>query len=67
MLEKIRSYCLQKMYVKESFPFDENTLVFKFDHENIELFRHKKDSVKYHLGEVYHGKSYIFDVNGPFI
>lgn len=28
-IEGIRSYCLQKNGVEESFPFDENTLVFK--------------------------------------
>ncbi len=28
-IEQFRSYCLSKKYVTESFPFDEETLVFK--------------------------------------
>lgn len=28
-IEKVRSYCLKKEYVTESFPFNEETLVFK--------------------------------------
>lgn len=28
-IEQIRTYCLSKKIVTESFPFDENTLVFK--------------------------------------
>ena len=45
MLEKIRSYCLQKMYVKESFPFDENTLVFKLHNKIFTLIRLEKDPI----------------------
>jgi predicted DNA-binding protein (MmcQ/YjbR family) len=32
-LETFRDYCLQKDHVDESFPFDENTLVFKFNNK----------------------------------
>lgn len=28
-IEELRMYCLEKPHVSESFPFDENTLVFK--------------------------------------
>ena len=45
MLEKIRSYCLQKMYVNESLPFDENTLVFKLHNKIFTLIRLEKDPI----------------------
>lgn len=32
-IEVFRRYCLQKKYVKESFPFDESTLVFKLNNK----------------------------------
>jgi predicted DNA-binding protein (MmcQ/YjbR family) len=32
-IESFREYCLEKTHVNESFPFDENTLVFKLNNK----------------------------------
>ena len=43
MLEEIREYCLQKKNVKESLPFDKNTLAFKLNNKIFALIRLEKD------------------------
>lgn len=38
MIEKLRTHCLSKKFVSESFPFNENTLVFKVHGKIFALF-----------------------------
>ena len=42
-IEEIREYCLKKKAVKESFPFDETTLVFKVKGKMFALTSLEKD------------------------
>lgn len=49
MIEELRTYCLSKNNVKESFPFDENTLVFKVHNKIFALFSLEKDPLRINL------------------
>ena len=49
MIEELRTYCLSKNNVKESFPFDENTLVFKVYNKIFALFSLEKDPLRINL------------------
>ena len=46
MIEELRSYCLKKNHVSESFPFDENTLVFKVHGKMFVLFSLEQDPLR---------------------
>lgn len=46
MIEELRSYCLKKNHVSESFPFDENTLVFKVHGKMFALFSLEQDPLR---------------------
>lgn len=43
-VEEIREYCISKPYVSESFPFDEDTLVFKVHNKMFALIGLEKGS-----------------------
>ena len=43
-VETLRNYCLSKPHVEESFPFDENTLVFKIGGKLFALISLKNNS-----------------------
>lgn len=47
--EGIRSYCLQKNSVEESFPFDSNTLVFKVGGKIFMLLSLVSDPIQFNL------------------
>ena len=49
MLEEIRAYCLNKPFVKESFAFDETTLVFKVHNKMFALFSLGKNPLRINL------------------
>ena len=46
MIEELRTYCLSKKKVSESFPFDESTLVFKVHNKIFALFLLEKDPLR---------------------
>lgn len=49
MIEQIRSYCLSKNKVSESFPFDDTTLVFKVHNKMFALLSLAKDPLQMNL------------------
>lgn len=49
MIEQIRSYCLSKNKVSESFPFDDTTLVFKVHNKMFALLLLEKDPLQMNL------------------
>lgn len=49
MIEELREHCLSKPFVNESFPFDENTLVFKIHNKMFALFSLEKDPLRINL------------------
>ena len=49
MIEQIRSYCLSKNKVSESFPFDDTTLVFKVHNKMFALLSLDKDPLQMNL------------------
>jgi predicted DNA-binding protein (MmcQ/YjbR family) len=49
MIEELRTYCLSKKKVSESFPFDESTLVFKVHNKIFALFLLEKDPLRINL------------------
>ncbi|MGC6470733.1 MAG: MmcQ/YjbR family DNA-binding protein [Flavobacteriales bacterium] len=46
MIEELRQFCLNKTFVTESFPFDENTLVFKVHGKMFALFSLEKEPLR---------------------
>tara|TARA_B110000977_G_scaffold165730_1_gene213146 strand:- start:410 stop:766 length:357 start_codon:yes stop_codon:yes gene_type:complete len=48
-VENLRTYCLSKLAVVESFPFDENTLVFKVAGKIFALFSLEKQPLQINL------------------
>ena len=46
MIEELRQFCLKKTFVTESFPFDENTLVFKVHGKMFALFSLEKEPLR---------------------
>lgn len=48
-IEGIRSYCLQKNGVEESFPFDEDTLVFKVGGKIFLLLSLNSDPIQFNV------------------
>ena len=49
MIEQIRSYCLSKNKVSESFPFDDTTLVFKVHNKMFAILSLDKDPLQMNL------------------
>lgn len=49
MIEELRLFCLNKAFVTESFPFDENTLVFKVHNKIFAMFSLEKDPLRINL------------------
>ena len=46
MIEELRQFCLNKTFVTESLPFDENTLVFKVHGKMFALFSLEKEPLR---------------------
>lgn len=49
MLDELRTYCLSKPFVSESFPFDDSTLVFKLHHKIFALISLEQEPLRMNL------------------
>lgn len=49
MLDELRTYCLSKPFVSESFPFDDTTLVFKVHHKMFALISLEQEPLRMNL------------------
>ena len=49
MLDELRTYCLSKPFVSESFPFDDSTLVFKLHHKIFALISLEQELLRMNL------------------
>ena len=49
MLDELRTYCLSKPFVSESFPFDDTTLVFKLHHKIFALISLEQEPLRMNL------------------